>query len=135
MEERIIRKNFWKKIAVVALMAAMVMTLLAGCGDGGSESENFNTMIGTGDYPEIIDMSVATDSPQTMYENGILMDITQYVEDYMPNYRAFLDKNPELKPFVQFRTRMGTCIIMRFTICGTVSSTRGRVTATAGTGS
>ncbi len=182
------RKDFWKKIAAVALMAAMVMTLLAGCGKGGSndgdagdgglgkdadagnydgaftwwiyqidgegqyyqvyednpvaqyinqqywdvknggigteetgrkldfsfivpvggsESENFNTMIGTGDYPEIIDMSVSTDNPQTMYENGILMDITQYVEDYMPNYRAFLDKNPELKPFVQSQDEDG----------------------------
>jgi hypothetical protein len=188
MEERRMRKDFWKKIAAVALMAAMVMTLVAGCGKGGkddggsgdggsgknadaanydgtftwwiyqidgegqyyqvyednpvaqyisqqywdvenggigtgetgrkldfsfivpvggSESENFNTMIGTEEYPEIIDMSVATDNPQTMYENGILMDITQYVEDYMPNYRAFLDKNPELKPFVQSQDEDG----------------------------
>jgi hypothetical protein len=67
----------------------------------GSESENFNTMIGTEEYPEIIDLSAATDSPQTMCENGILMDLTEYVEKYMPNYRAYLDANPELKPFVQ----------------------------------
>lgn len=67
----------------------------------GSEGENFNTMIGTGEYPEIIDMAYSSESPQAMYENGILMDITEYVEKYMPNYVAFLDANPELKPLVQ----------------------------------
>ncbi len=67
----------------------------------GSESDNFNTMISTGEYPEIIDMARAADSPQTMYEEGILLDITEYVESYMPNYTAYLDKYPELKPLVQ----------------------------------
>lgn len=41
----------------------------------GSEQENFNTMISTGDYPEIIDMSAASDSPQAMCEAGQLMEI------------------------------------------------------------
>lgn len=65
----------------------------------GAESDNFNTMIATGEYPEIIDMSYA-ESPQALYENGILMDITEYVEEYCPNYIALLDENPELKKFV-----------------------------------
>ncbi len=67
----------------------------------GSESENFNTMIGTGEYPELLVLAMASESPQAMYENGILMDITEYVETYMPNYLAFLDANPEIKPLVQ----------------------------------
>ena len=67
----------------------------------GSESDNFNTMIGTGDYPEIMDLSFSSDSPQALYENGVLMDITEYVETYMPHYVAYLDENPELKPLVQ----------------------------------
>ena len=52
-------------------------------------------------FPEIVSLAMATDSPRTMYENDILLDITEYVESYMPNYLAYLDKNPELKPLVQ----------------------------------
>lgn len=67
----------------------------------GSESENFNTMISTGEYPEIIDTVASSESPQSLHDNGIAMDITEYVEKYMPNYLAYLDANPELKPLVQ----------------------------------
>lgn len=67
----------------------------------GSENDNFNTMISTGEYPEILDLVSSSDSPEALYENGILMDITEYVEKYMPNYLAYLDANPELKPLVQ----------------------------------
>lgn len=74
----------------------------------GSESDNFNTMIGTGEYPELIDLVVSSESPQAMHENGILMDITEYVETYMPNYIAYLDANPELKPLVQVKEDDGS---------------------------
>ncbi len=67
----------------------------------GSESDNFNTMMGTGEYPEILDLVVSSESPQALVESGILMDITEYVEKYMPNYVAYLEANPELKPLVQ----------------------------------
>ncbi len=74
----------------------------------GSENENFNTMIGTGEYPELIDLVASSESPQALYENGILMDITEYVEKYMPNYVAYLDANPELKPLVQVKEDDGS---------------------------
>jgi hypothetical protein len=35
------------------------------------------------------------------------MDITEYVEKYMPNYLAFLDANPEIKPLVQVKGEDG----------------------------
>ena len=73
----------------------------------GSESENFNTMIGTGEYPELIDLTRSSESAQMLYENGVLMDITEYVEKYMPNYIAFLDKRPDMKPFVQVADEEG----------------------------
>ncbi|MCI8711896.1 MAG: hypothetical protein HFH23_06375 [Ruminococcus sp.] len=74
----------------------------------GSETDNFNTMIGTGEYPEILDLSVSSESPQAMHENGVLMDITEYVEEYMPNYLACLEANPELKPLVQVQEDDGS---------------------------
>jgi hypothetical protein len=66
----------------------------------GSESDNFNTMIATGSYPEIVDLSYSVDSPKDLYEEGILIEITEYVEKYMPDYLAFIDEHPEVKPFV-----------------------------------
>ena len=67
----------------------------------GEEQNNFNTMISTGEYPELIDLNGATESAQALHESGVLMDITEYVEKYMPNYLAYLDENPEVKPMVQ----------------------------------
>lgn len=33
----------------------------------------------------------------TMINEGILMDLTDYVEKYCPNYVALLDANPDIK--------------------------------------
>ena len=65
----------------------------------GTQLDNVVTMIATGDYTDIIDMSyyTRTGSVVELYEDGICMDITGYVEKYMPNYMAFLDKNPSYK--------------------------------------
>ena len=41
----------------------------------GSEQDNFNTMLSTGDYTDIMDLSAATDNAQTMVNEGILMDL------------------------------------------------------------
>ena len=61
----------------------------------GSETDNYNTLLATGDYPEI--MQVVASAPVTeLYEEGIALDITYYVENYMPNYLAFLEANPHL---------------------------------------
>ena len=67
----------------------------------GAEQDNFNTMISTGDYPEIFDMSYAG-SKESLIDDGILMDITQYVEKYMPDYVAILDEHPEWKSQVTY---------------------------------
>lgn len=74
----------------------------------GNELENFNTMLATGEYPEIISLVVSSETPRALHESGILMDITEYVESYMPNYLAFLDKNPELKPHAQVEESDGS---------------------------
>jgi len=66
----------------------------------GSERDNFNTMIATGSYPDIINMAYSNDSPRQLYEDGILIEVTEYVEEYMPAYLEVLEENPELKRFV-----------------------------------
>ena len=65
----------------------------------GTQQDAFNTMIATGDYPEIINLAYA-ESAKTLYDDGVVMEITEYVEKYLPNYTAFFEKHPELKKYV-----------------------------------
>lgn len=61
----------------------------------GSERDNFNTLLATGDYADVMDMSFFNGSVVELYEEGVILDLTEYVEKYMPNYRAWLDANPD----------------------------------------
>ncbi len=63
----------------------------------GAQRDNFNTLLATGDYADILDLSFYTGTTLELYEEGILMDITEYVEQYMPNYLAWLDAHPNEK--------------------------------------
>ena len=63
----------------------------------GSEQDIYNTMMGTGEYCDVMSMTHSTGTPLTdLYKDGIVMDLTPYMEEHMPNYMAFLAKNPEL---------------------------------------
>ncbi len=63
----------------------------------GSETDNFNTMLGTGEYTDLVDLSYYNGSIATLAEDGVLMDITEYVEEYMPDYLAILEEHPDWK--------------------------------------
>ena len=63
----------------------------------GSAKDNLTTIISTGDYADVMDMSLYGGSIVELYQEGIVQDITQYVENNMPNYMAYLDANPDLK--------------------------------------
>lgn len=63
----------------------------------GSEKDSLGTMISSGDYADLIDLIHATDSPQQMVDDGVLLELTDYVEQYMPAYVKFLDENPDVK--------------------------------------
>ena len=61
----------------------------------GSENDNYTTMIASGDLPDIID-AVICDPPQVMVEKGYGIEMTEYVEAYMPNYKALCHSNNEI---------------------------------------
>ncbi len=73
----------------------------------GSETDHFNTMMSTGEYTEIIDLALSTDTAATMVDEGTLLDITDYVEKYMPHYIEYLDKNPEQKALLTHEDENG----------------------------
>ncbi len=59
----------------------------------GSEGDNINTLIATGEYPDIMDLSHSSQSAVQLYDEGILLDITEYVETYMPNYMSWIKEH------------------------------------------
>lgn len=63
----------------------------------GSESEQMNLMLGTGDYTDIMDMGFNTENLGTLCDDGTIYDLTPYLDEYMPNYKAWLDANPDVK--------------------------------------
>ncbi|MBQ5986492.1 MAG: hypothetical protein IJL59_04450 [Clostridia bacterium] len=66
----------------------------------GAELDNFNTLLATEEYADILDLSRSKMSASELYEDGILRDLTPYIEQYMPNYMAALNASPELKSYV-----------------------------------
>ncbi len=62
----------------------------------GAEAENFNTLLATESYDDIMTMTYSTVSAAELYEDGVIYDLTDYVETYMPNYLAVLNANPML---------------------------------------
>lgn len=67
----------------------------------GQAQNNYQTMLSGGDYPNLLQSSVADPAP-VMYDNGYILDITDYVKEYMPNYYNLIQTTPELKEKVVF---------------------------------
>lgn len=61
----------------------------------GSESDDFSTLLGTGDYCDVMDMSMSGTSAAELYSDDIIWDLTELVPANMPNYMAFLEANPD----------------------------------------
>jgi len=65
----------------------------------GQEMENYNVMISSGDYPDIII------APFQMYpggydraiDDGVHLDLTDLVQEYIPNYYEFINSDPEIR--------------------------------------
>lgn len=62
----------------------------------GSETDQFNIMISTGEYYDIMSMAYSGYSAEALYEMGIALDLTELVNQYMPNYIKFLDEHPDV---------------------------------------
>ncbi len=67
----------------------------------GSQLNNYETMIATGDFPTLMQASVADAAPR-MLESEMILDLTDLVEQYMPNYYNLIQANDALKSKVVF---------------------------------
>lgn len=66
----------------------------------GAELDNFNTLLATEEYADILDLSRSKMSASELVEDEVLWDLTPYIEQYMPNYMSLLGRYPELKSYV-----------------------------------
>lgn len=62
----------------------------------GSESDDFNLQISTGDYCGVIDMGMATMKPAEMLEEKLIWDLTDLIPEHMPNFMAYMNEHPEM---------------------------------------
>jgi putative aldouronate transport system substrate-binding protein len=60
------------------------------CSDSAS-SEQFNLTIASGDYPDLMSMDNYAGSVTAAYEDDVIIDMTDLVDDHMPNYMALVD--------------------------------------------
>lgn len=91
-----IESDYNKNSVVQYMNKKFNMTLSFQQPAAGSEADSLNIMLGTGEYTDIIDSSVYTGSIDQLYEDGIIIDIAEYL-DYMPNFKAILDADPVFK--------------------------------------
>lgn len=56
----------------------------------GKGQDNFNTMIQTQSETDMMTSTYSSDGVLQLYKDGVIMDITEYVEAYMPNYLQLL---------------------------------------------
>ena len=54
----------------------------------------FPLMLATGDYTDLIMFGKYTDSMETAVEEEIVLDFTEYVDEYCPHYKAIVDSDP-----------------------------------------
>lgn len=71
--------------------------------DTGNTAEWFSFMIAEGKYTDIIEWTWTDDYPGSMkaaYEDGIIIKLNDIIEQYMPNFKAWCEENPELVKYV-----------------------------------
>lgn len=72
------------------------------CVSSAAASEQFNLMIASQDYCDILDSIVNvmgggySGGPTKAYEDGVIMDMTPYVEQYCPNYISLLTESGQM---------------------------------------
>lgn len=61
-------------------------------------SDNLARAISTNTYADVINATSfsSIESIAELYDDGYLLDLTPYIDKYMPNYKKFLQDNPEL---------------------------------------
>lgn len=65
----------------------------------GMEEEQFNILLASGDYPDLInyDLVGQPGGTQKLYNDGVIIDLTDDMQKYMPNLLAYYEENPDME--------------------------------------
>lgn len=65
----------------------------------GSENEQFNLMLASGDLPDIVfyTWQNVAGGPMKAIDDGLILDLNEIVDEHCPNYKALLESDAELK--------------------------------------
>lgn len=61
-----------------------------------SPADSFTTLVYGGDFQDVMDLSYSQTSITQLYDDGVAMDLTELVEEYMPNYMELIQSDPAL---------------------------------------
>ena len=67
----------------------------------GQATEQFNLIIADGDYPDLWHRNWSSSStypggPEKAMADGVILDLTDLINEYCPNLKAFLEANPDV---------------------------------------
>lgn len=63
----------------------------------GTAGDIANLMFTSGDYYDVVDLSGYSGNVLDLYDQGIVLDLTDYIAKYMPNYSKWMDSHPAEK--------------------------------------
>ena len=65
----------------------------------GQEGENFNLMIATGNYPDLIYRSALyyAGGGEKAVEDGVYIELNDLIDEFAPNYKKLREENPEVR--------------------------------------
>jgi putative aldouronate transport system substrate-binding protein len=62
----------------------------------GSESESFNLMLTSQNYDDVIMTMYSQLTPTTLYEDGVIHNLTELVPQHMPNFNSLITADPAM---------------------------------------
>ena len=62
----------------------------------GKEADNLSLLVSTQSYPDVMSMTYFGGYLAELYEAGNILDLGPYIDQYMPNYKAWLEANPQV---------------------------------------
>lgn len=77
-----------------------------------AETEQFNLLLASGDYPDMFSSGLLTNSMDYYYDEGVVRDIKEEVQEYMPNYLHVMDEYPAFADSVGIESDEGRWLLL-----------------------
>lgn len=69
--------------------------------DKTNETDKFNLMIASGDYTDLFSIANYSAGAEAAYEEEVIIELTDYIEEYMPNYWTVINSDQKIYDEVQ----------------------------------